>query len=193
MPHPHVRLHVLFASRMVDLRREAYDVALRATDQLEPGLIARTIARTRLIAVASPRYLATAGAPRKLGDLRRHRCLMSFARGELPQTHWATGRTKIPLDGVVFSNSPELLCRLAARGQGIAFVPAVVAAGGLQRGELVPVLARTLRLEGRVALVYPERELVAPQVRSFIDWMAARLPAVFLGAASSARDLSKRR
>jgi DNA-binding transcriptional LysR family regulator len=107
---------------------------------------------------------------------------MSFARGELPQTHWATGRTKIPLDGVFSSNSPELLCRLAARGQGIAFVPTVVAAGYLQRGELLPVLPRTLRLEGRVALVYPERELVPPQVRAFIDWVAKRLPAMFLDA-----------
>jgi DNA-binding transcriptional LysR family regulator len=180
--YPQVRLHVLFSSRMVDLRREAYDVALRATDQLEPGLVARTIARTSLVAVAAPRYLAEAGEPRKLSDLRRHRCLMSFARGELPQTHWATGRTKIPLDGVFSSNSPELLCRLAARGQGIAFVPTVVAAGYLQRGELLPVLPRTLRLEGRVALVYPERELVPPQVRAFIDWVAKRLPAMFLDA-----------
>src|SRR3954463_3523937 len=36
--HPQVRLHAMFSSRMVDLRREGYDVALRATDQLEPGL-----------------------------------------------------------------------------------------------------------------------------------------------------------
>jgi DNA-binding transcriptional LysR family regulator len=177
--HPQVRLHVLFSSRMVDLRREGYDVALRATDELEPGLVARTIARTGLIAVASPRYLADHGEPLKLSDLRRHRCLMGFARGELPQTYWASGRRKIPLDGAFFSNSPELLCRLAVRGQGITFVPAVVAAGHIERGELVLVLANTLRVEGRVALVYPEREFVPAQVRAFIDWMAARLPPLF--------------
>jgi DNA-binding transcriptional LysR family regulator len=177
--HPQVRVHVLFSSRMVDLRREAYDVALRATDHLEPGLVARTIARTSLIAVASRRYLAENGEPRKLSDLGRHRCLMGFARGELPQTHWTGGKRKIPLDGVFFSNSPELLCRLAARGQGIAFVPAVATAGYVERGELVAVLPRILRLEGRVALVHPERDLVPPQVRAFIDWMAARLPVLF--------------
>jgi len=43
--------------------------------------------------------------------------------------------------GAFFSNSPELLCRLAARGQGITFVPAVLAAGYVERGELGPVLA----------------------------------------------------
>jgi DNA-binding transcriptional LysR family regulator len=186
--HPQVRLHVLFSSRMVDLRREAYDVALRATDRLEPGLVARTIARTRLVAVASPGYLAEHGEPRKLSDLGRHRCLMGFARGELPQTHWASGRSKIALEGVFFSNSPALLCRLATRGRGIAFVPEVAAARHVERGELVAVLPKTLRVEGRIALVYPERDLVPPQVRAFIDFMAKRLPVLFPHKGGEARD-----
>jgi DNA-binding transcriptional LysR family regulator len=179
--HPQVRLHVLFSSRMVDLRREGYDVALRATAHLEPGLLARTIARSSLVAVASPRYLAEHGAPKKLSDLRRHRCLMGFARGELPQTHWPSGKSKVPLEGAVFTNSPELLCRLAARGQGITLVPSVVAAGYIERGELVRVLPKVLRVEGKVSLVYAERDLLPAQVRAFIDWMATRLPAFFQG------------
>ena len=67
-------------------------------------------------------------------------------------------------------------------------MPVVAAAGALSRGELVPVLPKTLRLEGRIALVYPDRDLVPPQVRAFIDWMAARLPAMFLEAASLEGD-----
>jgi DNA-binding transcriptional LysR family regulator len=104
---------------------------------------------------------------------------MGFARGELPQMHWASGKRKVPLDGAFFSNSPELLCRMAMRGQGITLVPAVVAAGPIARGELVLVLRNTLRVEGRVALVFPERELMPAQVRAFIDWMATRLTAFF--------------
>lgn len=172
--HPEVRLLVSFSSRFVDLQREAFDVALRATDRLEPGLIARTVARTSLVAIASPAYLAEHGTPRKLADLPRHRCLMGFARGELPQTHWK----KTALGGAFFSNSGELLCRLAARGQGIALVPAVVAGPYLKRGDVVPVMPKLLRVEGRMALVYPDRELVPPQVRAFLSWMAARLPAL---------------
>lgn len=187
--HPAVRLHVFFSSRMIDLRREGYDVALRATEQLEPGLVARTIARTRLVAVASSRYLADHGEPRRLSDLSRHRCLMGFARGELPQTHWASGKSKVSLEGAFFSNSPELLCRLAARGQGIALVPEISASAYLERGELVPVMPKVLRVEGRMALVYPERDLVPPQVRAFIDWMVARLPPLMQTATGVQRDL----
>ena len=172
--HPEVRLLASFSSRFVDLQREAFDVALRATDKLEAGLIARTVARTSLVAVASPDYLAKHGTPRRLADLSRHRCLMGFARGELPQTHWK----KTALGGALFSNSGELLCRLAARGQGIAMVPAIVAKPYLARGTVVLVMPKLLCVEGTMALVYPERELVPPQVRAFVDWMAARLPAL---------------
>ncbi|AKV03840.1 Transcriptional regulator, LysR family [Labilithrix luteola] len=186
--HPAVRLHVFFSSRMIDLRREGYDVALRATEVLEPGLVARTIARTSLVAVASRAYLAEHGEPRRASDLSHHRCLMGFARGELPQTHWPIGKKKVALEGAFFSNSPELLCRLAARGRGIALVPAVAAAGYVERGELVHVMSTLLRVEGRMALVYPERDLVPPQVRAFIDWMVARLPPLFAPGSATQGD-----
>jgi len=190
--HPEVRLQVQFTSRLIDLRRDGYDVALRATSQIEPGLVARTLMRASLIAVASPAYLAARGTPVRLGDLRDHRCLMGFARGELPQTHWTAAGRKVQVDGACFSNEPRLLCRLAVRGQGIAFVPAAVAAGPLARGELVAVMPKVLRSEGRIALVYLERELMPPQVRAFVDWMVARAPAALLPAPAPASPVRAR-
>jgi DNA-binding transcriptional LysR family regulator len=101
---------------------------------------------------------------------------MGFARGELPETYWTAAGRKIQLDGVFFSNSPELLIRAALRELGIAQVPSLAAQSRLERGELVEVMPSILRSEGRIALVYPERELVPPPVRLFVDWMVARAP-----------------
>jgi DNA-binding transcriptional LysR family regulator len=173
-----------FSSSLVNLRRDDYDVALRATSRLEPGLVARTIARSSVIAVASPEYLAAHGTPKSLKDLRLHRCLMGFARGELPETHVAAGGRKMVLEGAFFSNNPQLLCRLAARGAGIAFVPALLAREGLGGGELVQVMPSVLRSESRIAIVHAEREFVPPQVRAFVDWMVERVPAAFLNPTS---------
>ncbi len=89
--HPDVRLQVEFSTRVADLQREGYDVALRAAYELQPGLVARTIARDKVIAVASPEYLAQNGTPSAVKDLRSHRCLTCFARGEHPQATWPTG------------------------------------------------------------------------------------------------------
>jgi DNA-binding transcriptional LysR family regulator len=174
--YPEVRLQAHFSTRLVDLQRDGYDVALRAGRHFEPGLVARTLARFLFVAVASPAYLAANGTPLSLRELGRHRCLMGFARGELPETHWTGGGRKVQLDGAFFSNSPTMLVQAAVRGLGIALVPSLAAESALARGRLVEVMPGLLRAEGRIALVYPERELVAPPVRAFVDWMLARAP-----------------
>jgi DNA-binding transcriptional LysR family regulator len=174
--HPEVRLQIHFSSRHVDLKRDGYDAALRASTEIEPGLVARTLVKAGVVAVASPKYLATRSTPAKARDLKAHRCLLGFAKGELPQTHWTANGRRIQLGGVFFSNNPALLCRLAVRGQGIAFLPERVAAKAIDRGELVLVLPKVLRSEGRIAIVYLERELMPPQLRAFVDWMVARVP-----------------
>src|SRR6185369_13906727 len=143
--HPQVRLQTYLSTRHVDLRRDGYDIALRASANLEPGLVARTLARFELIAVASPAYLAAHGTPAAPRELGQHRCLMGFARGELPETHWTAAGRRIQLEGVFFSNSPAMLAHAAVRGLGIAFVPDLAVRGHLQRGELVAVLPGALR------------------------------------------------
>ena len=67
--HPEVRMQIDFSTRLVDLLREGYDVALRASRELQPGLVARTVSRSMSIAVASPEYLARHGTPRTVRDL----------------------------------------------------------------------------------------------------------------------------
>ncbi len=190
--HPQVRLQAHFSTRHVDLQRDGYDVALRATSQFEPGLVARTLVRFYFVAVAAPEYLAAHGTPTSLRELRRHRCLMGFARGELPETHWTAAGRKVLLDGAFFANSQELLVRAAMRGLGIALVSSLAVERHLERGELVAVMPGVLRSEGRIALVYPERELVAPPVRAFVDWMVARAPTALVPS-SRARPAGSRR
>lgn len=178
--HPQLRLHVHFSAELVDLRRGGFDVALRASSELEPGLIARHLARDAMMAVASPVYLARHGTPRTLRDLRSHRCLMALVRGELPSTHWpATGGGKIHVEGAFFSNEVTLLCEAALQGLGIALLPHMIAGPRLETGALVQVLPGVIGAQANVAAVYPEREFVPPQVRAFVavlvDWAAKEL------------------
>jgi DNA-binding transcriptional LysR family regulator len=177
--YPEVRLQVHFSSRIVDLRRDGYDVALRASTEMEPGLIARPLAREPILAVASPAYLAAHGTPRTRRDLAQHRCLMGFARGELPQSHWGAGGSKLHVEGVLFSNDLELLRDAALRGLGIAYLPLTVVHAALESGALMPVLLDVLRGEALLAVVYPERQFVPPAVRAFIDAVVEWAPGEF--------------
>jgi DNA-binding transcriptional LysR family regulator len=175
--HPHLRLQVHTSTRYVDLVRDGYDVAIRAGGALSPGLIARTLFRSKIVAVASPSYLAEKGRPRTAKDLRRHRCLMGFARGELPQTHWRIDGRAVHVEGAFFSNDVTLLRAAAMHGLGIALLPQLFAADRLESGGLVQVLGQLNLGTDSVAIVYPERELLPPQVRAFVEAMAAWKPA----------------
>lgn len=171
--YPEVRLHVHTAAQHVDLQRGAYDVALRAGPAIEPGLVARTLARTPLLAVASPAYLEAHGTPRTRRDLRHHRCLMGFARGELPESHWPSSGGRFQVEGALFANSIGLLCDAALQGLGIALLPLLVVQPHLESGALVHVLPGAIQAESQLAVVYPERELMPPQLRAFVDAVVA--------------------
>lgn len=185
---PDVRLHVHLTNGVVDLRRDGYDLALRASRELEPGLIARTLARDELVAVASPAYLAKHGTPRTTRDLARHRCLLDFTGGDLPQAYWpASGSSQVHVDGVLFANSRTLLRDAAADGLGIAVLPMLDVRALLAGGALVQVLRGSISGELLIVIAHPDREFVPPQVRAFADaltaWAEAELAALSPGAA----------
>ncbi|MET0386607.1 MAG: LysR substrate-binding domain-containing protein [Polyangiales bacterium] len=175
--YPDVRMHVHFSSQLVDLRRGGYDVALRATTQFEPGLIVRTLRRMPVVAVASPEYLARHGTPKTLRDLRSHRCLQGFARGEVPQTHWPVAKNRrLQVDGAMFSNDLPFLVDAAVRGLGISLLPATLVAEHVSRRELQVVLPELIHAESQFAVVFVEREFIPPQVRAFVDTVIAWAP-----------------
>lgn len=177
--HPEVTLKLDFGTRFVDLQRDHYDVAIRAGQDFEPGLVARTLFRTTHVLVGSPDYLARRGRPEHLSALETHRCLVGFSRGETPQTHWPLrDGGKVAVVGSVLTNDLRYLCALARAGQGLALLPALLVDPLLERGELVTVLEDQIGADVRIALVFHDRELLPMQVRVFIDmlteWIASQ-------------------
>ena len=196
--HPEVRVQVDFSTRIVDLRRDGYDVALRASSVIEPGLVARIVGRHESIAVASPEYLASMGTPRSVKELRKHRCLTGFARGELPQSEWPVGRGVVHVDGSFSSNDIMLVRDAAVRGLGIALLPNFLVSDQLADGSLVHVLPGVLGTQVRLAVVYLEREFLPPQVRAFVEALVEWAPALERAAsrrpsATSKQTKSRRR
>ncbi|WP_394840773.1 LysR family transcriptional regulator [Pendulispora brunnea] len=176
--HPSVRLLVHVSDRSVDLQRDDIDVAIRASSKIAPGLVARQLTPAHLVAVAAPSYLTRHGTPTSLEALKEHRCLLGLDERMKPRTHWPAGKRKVTVRGAVHSDDPHLLTQLCVRGLGIALLPSRLVDEHIRRGDLVVVLADRLRVEGAIFLVYPERALMPPQIRAFVDWIRARAPAV---------------
>jgi DNA-binding transcriptional LysR family regulator len=173
--YPDLRLDVHVSTRHVDLHAEGYDAALRAGGApTGSGLVIRTLRRQSLIAVAAPSYLNKRGRPQTLRDLAEHDCLMGYARGELPQTHWPLLRGgSVHVDGILSCNDLLVLFEATRRGRGISMLPSLVIDKTLERGELEHVLPRVLGARSQLDLVYPERELMSPALRVFLDALIA--------------------
>lgn len=174
--HPSIRLHVHVSNRAVDLVRERFDVAVRATGKLDVGLTARTLARVSLAGIAAPSYVSRHGAPATVAELSRHRCLGGLDAEGRPRTHWTIGKRRRAIVAVAYSNDPHLVLRWALRGLGIAMLPTTLVAKHVAAGELVFVLPNVLRTEGSIALVHREGRLLPPAVRCFVDFVAKRAP-----------------
>ncbi|HTJ84291.1 MAG TPA: substrate binding domain-containing protein [Polyangiaceae bacterium] len=176
--YPDVRMSLQLSSAYVDLLGAGYDVALRASTRLEPGLVAKTLLRSKLSCVASPAYLAEHGTPKTAADLRHHRCLMGFAKGEIPETEWPlVSGSRLRLSGVFHSNDPGILRELARAGLGVALLPQMMLKADLETGALVEILDGVVGTETRVSVVYAEREFIPAQVRAFIDEITKWAPA----------------
>lgn len=73
--YPQLRIELDVNNHPVSLVGERIDVAIRITDNPEPGMIARRLGECRSVLCASPHYLASRGVPEQLEDLSRHNCL----------------------------------------------------------------------------------------------------------------------
>jgi DNA-binding transcriptional LysR family regulator len=71
-------------------------------------------------------------------------------------------------------------------------LPLLIVGPLLEDGTLVQVLPEVLVGAGRVAIVYPERELVPPQVRAFVDHVIAWAPGGLLRATPGVRSPLKK-
>jgi DNA-binding transcriptional LysR family regulator len=139
--HPEVRVQVDFSTRIVDLLREGYDVALRASSEIQPGLVARTVIRDKVIAVASPRTSRRTGLPQfRPRIFRNHRCLTGFVRacerataitGRWGEEAWCTSRGHFLRTISGFASRRDG----GAKGSGCA-ASGAVRAGNRRRGAL---------------------------------------------------------
>jgi DNA-binding transcriptional LysR family regulator len=192
--HPAVRLQVRTGTEHVDLVASGYDVAVRATSQLAPGLVMRRLHRDPLVAVASPAYLDARGRPAQVADLAAHDCVVGFDKGDVPASHWvATDGARVQVRARFTSNDLGLLVHAARAGLGVALLPRSSVETSLRRGELEVVLPDVFGREITVAVVYPEKAHLPPAVRAFVDAVAAptSVGGMFqVDAAGSAGDAS---
>lgn len=177
--NPAVRISVDLTDHMLDLVSSGFDLAIRIGALDDSTLVARKLAVNRRVLCASPEYLRRHGVPKKPSDLERHECLILMGR-DGRQDVWRmadgeSGEVAVRVNGRIESNLGELLRDAAVAGLGIAMHSTWHVNDDLRADRLRVVLPDYPLRETGIYAVMPQRRLVPPRVRAFVDLLTARL------------------
>jgi DNA-binding transcriptional LysR family regulator len=197
--YPEVELDLRLEDRVVDLVKEGIDVSLGVRLDPAPGLIAKRLASTRLIVVASPEFLEQHGVPREPADVLRFPCIRYriAATGRLfPwRFHDPATESSISLDppASVSVSAQEIGAELAAAHLGLAMLGYISIKPYLEAGSVVEVLGEYALELPPLMLYYTSKRDLPSRTRVFIDFVSEALSDPSAGGAAAARARAPKR
>lgn len=173
--YPDVSVNMNLDDRFVDVVAEGYDVAIRIGQLVDSSLMARRLASTTAVVLASPEYLKAHGTPERIEDLSEHRLLHYSIQAT--SNYWRlttkTGEERqIRIGGALAANNGDVLLSGAVEGIGIAMLPDFFLTDELETGRLVRLFPDFPQTEFGIHVVYPPGLYVQPKTRAFIDFLA---------------------
>lgn len=170
---PQVEVELRLDDRLVDIVSEGFDLAFRIGEPKDSSLIARKIARNRLLLLAAPEFIETYGLPHTLNDL-----------AQLPAASYASNSLRVEginyyneagelceqkIKSVYRANDAEVLLMKAMSGTAYFLAPAFIIDKEITDGKLIPLLTNTKLMEySAMYAVYPHRDLPV-RTRLFFD------------------------
>jgi len=177
--HPRVRLSVHLDDQIVDLVGSGFDLGIRIGALGDSALVARQLATNRRVLCAAPAYLERHGTPQTLAELEQHECLLlvgSQGRQDLWHFTDAQGNPVAQrVHGRFETNQGALLRDAVVAGLGIAMHSVWHVHEQLRDGRLQILLPDFPIAATGIHAVMPQRRLVPPRVRAFVDFLAERL------------------
>ncbi len=175
--HPDVALDIVVDDELKDIVAGRFDAGIRVGGRLEKDMIAvRLTPDVKMVAVASPDYLALRGTPRKPGDLHNHDCINWRLQADGSAYRWEFEkkgtRMEVAAQGPLVTNHSDIGVAAALQGLGIAYAfDRERIDEHLARGALVQVLADWSISRPGLFLYHASRRHVPAALRAFIDCM----------------------
>lgn len=177
--HPKVSLDVTLNDRVVDLVEEGYDIAVRITSRLDPHLVCRPLATTRMVLCAAPAYLTQHGTPTHPHELAGHTAFAYsyWSGGDDWRFEGPQGAVSVRVQARMHTNSGDS-CRVAALdAQGIVLQPDFLVGQDLRSGALVELMPEYRSIELGIYAVYATRKHLPMKSRHLIEYLAQEFSA----------------
>lgn len=171
--YPDIEITVVLDDGRTDLLAEALDLSIRIAPQLQDAsYIAYLLMKAPQVLVASPEYLARAGAPKSIEDLPRHNCLVHTIKSSGGSWRFAGDPPQdVRVRGTVRSNIGEALKKAALIGAGIAVHPYYMVSEELRSGALQVVLPQETPQELDIYAVFSTRRNMPVRVRALLEFL----------------------
>ncbi|RWQ55361.1 LysR family transcriptional regulator [Mesorhizobium sp.] len=179
--YPALELDLSFSDPIADLAEDGCDLAIR-TGNLEDraGVMARRVARQRMVVCASPSYLEMHGLPRQIGDLGSHQTIIYRRSGRVVQPwlfprHGQPALEVMPVGRLRFDDLAAI-ADAAAAGMGLAWLPYWLVRERIQAGALVPLLSDQPGFLYDAYALWLQTPHLPLKVRLAVEALAAALP-----------------
>lgn len=177
--YPEIQMEFSIDNGLRNIVEERFDLGVRLGESLDKDMVAVRIGPDwRLVAVASPGYLAKRGVPQIPNDLVGHECINHrHARsGALYAWEFAKdGRDiRVRVEGALTFNTTFPMIEPAIEGRGIAYLPENLVADAVGDGRLVLVLDDWSPFFSGYHLYYTSRRQLSPATQVVIDALRFR-------------------
>lgn len=173
--YPAITLDISVTDGSIDIVEGHFDAGICRDTRIQQDMIAiRVSGKSRLVAVASPNYLAKHAPPKVPQDLRRHNCIrFRFADGTIVKWEFerAHERRTVPADGSLIVNNVDLMLRGALDGVGIGYLLEAYVELFIREGRLIPVLEDWSPQFSGWHIYYPSRRQIPAPLKVFIDFV----------------------
>lgn len=177
--YPDIRVEFYIDNGFRNIVEERFDAGVRLGESVDKDMIAVRIGPDwRLVAVASPAYLARHAEPKAPPDLIHHSCINHRHRVDAGSYAWEfekSGRdVRVRVEGQLTYNSSLAMVRAAASGFGIAYLPEHMVASSVAAGELIVVLDDWSPKFSGYHLYYPTRRQNSAAFTLLVDALRAQ-------------------
>lgn len=177
--YPDISVELILDSTFRNIVEEHFDAGVRLGESVEKDMIAVRIGPDwRLVAVASPGYLAEHGVPDHPQDLVRHRCINmrhETAGGLYAWEFEKDGQElRVRVGGQLTFNNSYAMIDAAVSGYGIAYVPENIVERHVASGSLAQVLDDWSPFFDGYFLYYPSRRQNLPAFKVIVDALRHR-------------------
>ena len=175
--HPGVRMEIISQGELVDVVAAGFDAGVRYDETLAQDMIAvRLGADQRMLIAGTPDYLARRGTPEHPDELSAHDCIGTvFAAGNI--LPWLLEREDEDIRFVprahLLVNAIETALIAARQSLGLVYTFEDYITADLAAGRLVAVLEDWTPPFPGPSLYFPERRLMPPALRAFVEHVKA--------------------